>query len=76
MGKKKPLRLSVSIGHAYRPILAILISAPTLLERNTFVSAEDETIITHASLHPGLVQAGATRACRILAAGSAARIVA
>lgn len=51
--------------HTYRLILSILISTPTLAERNTFVSREDKTRVTDASFHAGLV-AGATWACRVL----------
>lgn len=53
--------------HTYRLILSILISTPTLAERNTFVSREDKTRVTDASFHTGLV-AGATWACRVLTA--------
>lgn len=52
----------------HRPILSVPISTATLAERNTFVSTEDETRVTDASLHAGLV-AGATVACRLLTAG-------
>lgn len=66
--KFKSSTLEYPILYTYRPILSVPISTATLAERNTFVSTEDKTRVTDASLHAGLV-AGATVACRLLTAG-------
>ena len=58
--------------------MSVSISASTLADRDTFVSAEDEAGVADASLHTGLV-AGARGASGVLTAGlgagRAARVV-
>lgn len=73
--RQKSSSHQVTLLHTYRSVIPILISAATLLNWNAFVSTENMTTVTEASLYAWLLTYVA-RACRVLTAWLGAGIAA